>query len=314
MPQKLTKSVFVLRSSRKHGDDYNYEKAEYVDTSTKVEIFCNKHLSYFWQSPNKHMAGQGCPICRYDKTSKSNTKSQNSFVRDSERIHPDLYDYSLVRYIDTFSLVKIRCKKHDHVFEQKPCTHINGSGCPICAKEKVEAHIQSLVSNKEDFVKKATCTHPEGFYDYSESVYTKSQDKIEIFCNRHQGFFWQTANSHLAGVGCASCAKTGYSTELQGTFYILKCGDITKVGITNFKPEVRAKAVSKSYGDEFDVIWSTEGNGVFIDKLETGVLRRLRKSHAQPSRRFQGHSECFVDLRFDTILDLIEKESSLLRL
>lgn len=313
MTKKLTQEEFKQRSIAEHDLDYNYDKVVYINNTTKVEIYCNRHKSYFWQSPNKHMAGQGCPVCRYEKTSKSNTKSQESFIEDGERIHPELYDYSQVDYKDTFSFVKIRCKKHDHVFEQKPCHHLQGSGCPICAKEKIDAHINSLISNTEDFVRKAIDAQPEGYYDYSESVYTKAAEKIKIFCNRHQGFFWQTANSHLAGIGCASCAKTGFSREKNGKLYVLKCGDITKVGITNYSPKTRAKSVSKSYGDKFEVLWEISGNGNFIDDLETNVLRRLRDKYARPTKRFQGHSECFLDVYFEDLLFIIKQESDNLK-
>ena len=41
-------------------------------------------------------------------------------------------------------------------------------------------------------------------YDYSNAVYIRGTDKIEIICPTH-GSFWQTPNSHLHGQGCQQC-------------------------------------------------------------------------------------------------------------
>lgn len=44
-------------------------------------------------------------------------------------------------------------------------------------------------------------------YDYTETVFKRSIDKIAIRCRIH-GIFWQTLNSHILGCGCPMCAKT----------------------------------------------------------------------------------------------------------
>ena len=43
-------------------------------------------------------------------------------------------------------------------------------------------------------------------YDYSETEFRRTCDKIAIRCLEH-GIFWQTLNSHLSGCGCPVCAK-----------------------------------------------------------------------------------------------------------
>ena len=48
---------------------YNYSKVIYKDAKTKVKIICNKH-GVFEQTPNAHLRGQGCPICRESKGEK----------------------------------------------------------------------------------------------------------------------------------------------------------------------------------------------------------------------------------------------------
>ena len=54
-----------------HGDRYDYSKVVYDKATTKVEIICEEHGS-FWQAPSIHKRGHGCPKCL-------NNQSENLF-------------------------------------------------------------------------------------------------------------------------------------------------------------------------------------------------------------------------------------------
>ena len=68
----------------------------------------------------------GCGKC-------SNNVNSNTydFIKKSKNIHGELYDYSLVDYINCKTNVKIICKTHG-VFEQNPNSHLMGRGCNSC--------------------------------------------------------------------------------------------------------------------------------------------------------------------------------------
>lgn len=68
MAKKSTDEEFVFKSIKKHGDKYDYSKVEYVNSTTKVCIICPIH-GEFWQKPNNHLNGQGCPKCGRDSIS-----------------------------------------------------------------------------------------------------------------------------------------------------------------------------------------------------------------------------------------------------
>lgn len=56
---------FIARAAAIHGDRYDYSKVVYIDykkACTKVKLHCPKH-GIFYQTPNKHLSGQGCPQC-----------------------------------------------------------------------------------------------------------------------------------------------------------------------------------------------------------------------------------------------------------
>lgn len=190
----MTKQSFVDKAVIVHGNKYNYSKAEYVNTKTKICITCPKHGD-FWQTPNGHLQGCGCPQCG----NESKRLTTEEFVRRAREIHGDKYNYSKVVFVDYTTKVCIICPKHGE-FWQHPISHLNGSGCPKCWKER-ESEAHSIT--QEEFIAKAKLVHGDR-YDYDETVYVNSNTLVEIKCKTH-GLFLQRPDSHLAGRGCPHC-------------------------------------------------------------------------------------------------------------
>jgi 5-methylcytosine-specific restriction endonuclease McrA len=128
--KRLTTKQFIKRSKVIHGDKYDYSLVEYKNARTKVKIICNKH-GVFEQTPHSHLRGNGCKKCHYNKSSKNAKSNIKSFIENSIKIHNDKYDYSLVKYKNSKTKVKIICPIHG-VFEQIPNAHLNGQGCKKC--------------------------------------------------------------------------------------------------------------------------------------------------------------------------------------
>ena len=125
-------------------------------------------------------------------------KNNNSFISDARCVHGDKYDYSKVEYINTNTKVCIICPEHGE-FWQTPHSHLNGRGCPLCAKE----HSTNYKNTKEFFIDRATKKH-NGKYDYSKVEYVNSSVPVCIICPDH-GEFWQTPHNHLNSTGCKKC-------------------------------------------------------------------------------------------------------------
>ena len=53
---------FIKKANRVHNFKYDYSKSHYVDNRTKLSIICPTH-GEFWQSPDNHLQGKGCPKC-----------------------------------------------------------------------------------------------------------------------------------------------------------------------------------------------------------------------------------------------------------
>ena len=128
---KLTKEEFIKRVQKVHGDRYDYSKVEYVDTKTKVCIICKEH-GEFEQSPQKHIAGQGCIKCHRASLAKRYSLGKEKFIEKATALHNGFYDYNAVEYINSHTHVQIICPIHG-TFLQDPASHLQGHGCPFCA-------------------------------------------------------------------------------------------------------------------------------------------------------------------------------------
>lgn len=183
---------FILKSIESHGNLYDYTHVLYKGSKEKVEILCPKH-DIFFQTPDNHIRGRGCPSC--DISKKSDTKN---FIDKSMKIHQGVYDYSLVNYQNSKSCVKIICNLHG-IFLKSPNNYLKGQGCPECKK-------QSRIKKNNDFISDCVKIH-NNKYDYSLVDYKSSNIKVDIICNNH-GVFKQKPNNHLNGQGCPICKNS----------------------------------------------------------------------------------------------------------
>ncbi len=186
---------FISRAKEIHGEKYDYSNVNYVNATTKVEIICPEHGS-FWQTPNGHINGKGCPKC------VGKNKTTEEFIEEAKAVHGDKYDYSKVVYNGNKQKVEIICSIHGS-FWQTPTHHLNGTGCPKCI---------GRYKTTEEFIEEAKAVHGDK-YDYSRVNYVGTKTKVEIICPEH-GSFWQTPSDHLNGKGCPSCfGNKKYTTE-----------------------------------------------------------------------------------------------------
>lgn len=213
MPKKLTTQKFIEKAREVHGDNYLYDKVEYVDYRTPVTITCKIHGDFYpW--PSTFIKGSGCKFCNAKNGQETTSKkAAESFIPRAKTKHGDKYDYSKFVYEDSRTKSTIICPIHGE-FLQNTANHLSGKGCPKCSKEsarkKLIARGLTATQNKlntenltEQFIKKAKTAHGER-YDYSKVKYTKSTEKVEIICSKH-GSFYQTAQIHLKGAGCKKC-------------------------------------------------------------------------------------------------------------
>ena len=200
MIKNLTTEQFIEKARKVHGDKYDYSKVEYVNNHTKVCIICPEH-GEFWQTPNAHLNGQGCPICGCKKVWDTRGRiTTEQFIEKARKVHGDKYDYSKVEYINAKTNVCIICPEHGE-FWQTPSGHLQKKECPKCGLKKSSSSRRFTV---KQFIEKARKVHGDK-YDYSKVEYVNSQTPVCIICPEH-GEFMIRPNDHIQGQKCKKCA------------------------------------------------------------------------------------------------------------
>ncbi|MDE5889115.1 MAG: hypothetical protein K2H20_03750, partial [Bacilli bacterium] len=145
--QKITSNLveFIEKARKVHGDKYDYTKVVYTNNHTKVCIICPEH-GEFWQEPNYHLCGQGCPECGKLKSIKNRKQTNEEFLEKARKVHGDKYDLSEICYTHVNTPIEIICLKHGK-FKQYPYRFLNGNGCPQCAKEKRSSIYEDEIYN-----------------------------------------------------------------------------------------------------------------------------------------------------------------------
>lgn len=133
----LTNQEFIIKSSKKHRNLFDYSLTNYKNNKSKIKIICKKH-GIFEQTPNHHLNGSGCPKCVRIIDTKN-------LILKSKEVHGDIFDYSNTQYKSNKTKIKIICKKHGE-FLQQPTSHLQGCGCPICSLSKGEKEILNYLN------------------------------------------------------------------------------------------------------------------------------------------------------------------------
>lgn len=123
-----------------HGNIFDYSQVIYPNNNKeKVKIIC-KEGHFFEQSPNSHLRGHGCPICKGINIRRKSL----DVIAKCQVVHNNLYDYSELTYVNDRTKVTIICPDHGP-FTQKIASHILGQGCPKCKYWKKETKLFNLL-------------------------------------------------------------------------------------------------------------------------------------------------------------------------
>ena len=149
--KRYNTNSFIEIAKKVHENKYDYSEVKYERSNKKVCIICPEH-GEFWQTPSKHMAGQGCPECSHIMRANKMRKTTAQFIDNANLVHNNKYDYSKVVYKNAHSKVTIICPKHGE-FKQTPHHHLDFHGCPHCNNSILENEIQNLlILNNIEFI------------------------------------------------------------------------------------------------------------------------------------------------------------------
>ncbi len=228
---KTNTNEFIQKSNKIHNNKYDYSKTQYILSKEKVIIICSEH-GEFEQVANSHLLGHGCQKC----VGKSQLIKED-FIKKSNIIHNNKYDYSKVVYENSKQQIIIICPEHGE-FEQVAKNHISGNGCKKCAYE----NNNNLTKKSNDvFIEQSNKIH-NNKYNYSLTNYKSNKIKVDIICPIH-GVFKQNPWHHINGCGCIKCSGTYLYSESE---FVEKCikkhnekYDYSKVKYNNVKTKIK---------------------------------------------------------------------------
>ena len=106
-----TKNSFIIKANKKFNNLYNYDKVNFINNKTAIEIICTKHGS-FWQQPAHHLQSTGCPRCIYDNTTGGyNLKSCEKNKKNWQKINAKFYFITCYNENETFYKIGVTVKE-----------------------------------------------------------------------------------------------------------------------------------------------------------------------------------------------------------
>lgn len=133
--KKRTKDEYLSEVNVTHKGKYDYSKVVYNGLQNGIIIICPEH-GEFIQNAKVHLQGHGCPKCGIQNRNSERRLTTSEFIKRSEDYWGEnRFDYTETCYINARTKVKIRCKKHNVTFLQKPNEHYLGHNpCKECHK------------------------------------------------------------------------------------------------------------------------------------------------------------------------------------
>lgn len=324
-PRVKDTKTFIEAAKIAHGDTYVYSQSEYIDAKTRVRIECKNHGA-FWQTTSNHVKGRGCRKCGSENRIKAieqrRLNNARDFAENARKVHGEKFTYNKVDYTKGKDKVVITCVTHGD-FKQLPESHLQGIGCPFCAKVNLNNAIEKQrLTAALSFVDKSNKKHGNK-YSYTKTKYKNNRHKVIITCPEH-GDFVQTPAYHLSGNGCQSCAKelmSGWTRTIfikraniinggKATLYLIKCWNTDevfyKIGITATSIDNRFRN-SREMSYNLKVVKVVSGEAAEIYNMESKMHRLNKENHYTPKLSFGGSVlECFTDINQDTLLLLDE--------
>lgn len=207
---RLTTEEFVKRalSIPEFAEKYDYSETEYINSNTKVKVFCKKCNEYFWTDPGQHLSLKH----GHDRCSGAYRRTAEEFKKELEDICGDSLDFSLSVFKTRDTPVEIVCKKEGHHFWRKPDSILTGNtGCPYCNGTHVKTTKEYI-----DFLQRNFGDE----YDFSKVVYINRLTPVKIICKKH-GEFERTPASILDVLRtgreslCTSCNKSSGERKIE---------------------------------------------------------------------------------------------------
>ena len=269
--------------------EWNFDRNTNVDPTdviagTSKKIWWKCSLGHEWQAACSSRAfgnAAGCPVCSNRQVLSGHNDLTSTHPSLSAQWHPTKNELTLPSSVSAGAHKGFwwLCES-GHEWKASPSNRTTkASGCPMCAGQKVVTGVNDLATTHPDL---AGQWHPSknGNLD-PNSIMAGTGKYIWWLCE--SGHEWKAPGfNRMKGVGCPTCATTGFDPNLPGYFYLIENQTLRsrKVGIANSHSD-RLASWTKSGWLVLHVIEDSSGN--YILDLETRVLRWIRRDLQLPA-------------------------------
>lgn len=139
---RKTNEEWIEEFKKVHDNKYDYSETNVndKDENGRLKIICPTH-GEFWQTIDNHYyLRKGCKYCSH----RSYSYTTEEWIKEANKIHGNKYNYGKTQYDGNKTEVIITCPIHGD-FSQRPISHLNGQGCPICKASHMENEIRQLL-------------------------------------------------------------------------------------------------------------------------------------------------------------------------
>ena len=170
---------FISKAKKIHGDKYDYSKVDYITNKSKICIICYEH-GEFWQKPNNHLNGNGCPICNESHLERSTAKFLShinviyereknwEWLKNKKPLHVDFY---LPKYN-----IAIECQGKQHFKENE------SFGSKSVPSEEIYKYAKLIDDIKYKLCEKHNI--PIEYINYNDNVENRINEIINKYKNK----------------------------------------------------------------------------------------------------------------------------------
>ena len=131
----LDQNIFLQKAKKKWRTKYDYSLVEFKNSNTKIKVILDGVI--YEQTAHNHL--------KYAPERVLKRKTTEQFIKESNIIHDDKFNYDKTIYLTDRKKVIITCLIHGD-FSQRPNHHLKGVGCPHCNESKGEKEIAKFLS------------------------------------------------------------------------------------------------------------------------------------------------------------------------
>lgn len=249
--------ILIQETIDKYGYDPTYFKGskDYKKKVVRTCFICNNIYDQQFENVIRSVANcKKCKYCANKERSINNAENNSKLIKDKikngtfippmlGRKHSDEMKKNASNRLKGKSFEELYGKEKSDIIKVKLSKNKSGENNPFYGKKHTDEVIRFITDNSIKTTKRGKesnfygknyneiinndifidqCKENHGdVYDYSETNYTGSYNKINVICKKH-GIFSQIANTHkISRCGCPKCNKSKGEIEISKNLDIL---------------------------------------------------------------------------------------------